>query len=331
MKFIVGCEIYTALVDEADTDRKIIFALSLIKGGQGGSAGKWADAIRMEMIRYVKAYKDRENLIAVTTGAKPPVAPTPAQQTIINNVPIDPFPTWQDFVERFKDHFMLSDKHDQARDALDLLVMNNSCEEYTTMFNGYELLAEYDEHSLLRLYKRGLKPQLRQNVTRVHPVPTTLAAWKKVALDIDREFRREKAYSAHLKGNTLGSSSWAPKPKPAPQADPNTMDVDTISTQTAKVNAVNTKPKCGFCEKLGKNPNHPEDKCFRQNPCPTCGTNFCDHRRGARSMGVQGTPRTIKLVNTSRGGTSADDILEQIKGLDEDSYQNLAAKLFAGF
>jgi hypothetical protein len=84
---------------------------------------------------------------------------------------------------------MLTREDDTARDALEMLEMGNkSCEEYTIMFNGYTLLAGYNDEYLIRKYKAGLNKALRQKFIRTYPAPVGLAQWKERALALDKEF-----------------------------------------------------------------------------------------------------------------------------------------------
>jgi hypothetical protein len=136
---------------------------------------------------------------------------------------------------------MLTREDDAARDALEVLEMGNkSCEEYTTMFNGYTLLAGYNDEYLIRKYKLGLNKALRQKVIGTYPAPVGLPQWKERALALDKEFRRENHKNIKEKETFQYSA-----PKPKPQKDENAMEIDAISTSP--------QTRCSHCMSISKN------------------------------------------------------------------------------
>jgi hypothetical protein len=169
---------------------------------------------------------------------------------------------------------MLTREDDAARDALEVLEMGNKlCKEYTTMFNGYTLLAGYNDEYLIRKYKTGLNKALLQKVIGTYPAPVRLDQWKERALALDKEFRRE-----NYKNKEKDISKYL-VPKPVSQKrDENTMEIDTISTTT--------QTRCSHCTNIGKNNNHPEAHCRRKlGLCLICGnkhpTSQCIEKRDA--------------------------------------------------
>ena len=67
---------------------------------------------------------------------------------------------------------------------------NKSCEEYTTMFNRYALLAGYNSEFLIRKYMAGLNKALQQKVIGTYPFLVGLGQWKERGLELDKEFSK---------------------------------------------------------------------------------------------------------------------------------------------
>ena len=163
MAFLTACNLYFIATKETDEQTKIVYALSKIKGGKDDMATKWADAKRAE-------------IFDVQVGVK---AAGENQEKIDEWNAKLPFAVWEQFIEKFRAYFMLHDRVDDARDALENLAMGtNTCEHYTTMFNGYATLSGYEDNYLLRRYKDGLTKGLRNKVVGIFPVAVTLNDWK---------------------------------------------------------------------------------------------------------------------------------------------------------
>jgi hypothetical protein len=133
--FLREMHMYYSLVRESNPGRTVVFALSRIKGGKENSATKWADAKRQSICQYEESIQGKTAIQI-------------AEQNLIN-----PMPRWVEFKKQFIQHFMLRNKNEMARDTLDNLNMKDkTCEEYTTIFNGYAEIAQYDNVFLLRNY-----------------------------------------------------------------------------------------------------------------------------------------------------------------------------------
>lgn len=243
--FLTACSLYFNATKEADELTRVVYALSKIKGGKEESAMRWANAKRAETHEYITA-RERANAMADEEAKNQAIAEANAKA---------PFIGWETFVEAFKQHFMLSEQSEMAQDALEVLIMGNkSCEEYTTMFNGYAETSGYDEIYLLRRYKEGLNRQLMMNVVRSHPPPTTLKEWKDRSLTLDREWRRAKGRTTR----TESSEHKTPK-KETKERDPNAMEIDAISVTERQ--DLMKKGACFVCREHG----HIAKNCPRKN------------------------------------------------------------------
>jgi hypothetical protein len=213
MSFLTACNLYFIATKEKDEQTKVVYALSKIKGGKDNMASKWADAKRGEIF---------DAQIEVDEATTP-------EATRLANAKL-PFCNWGEFITKFRAYFMLHDRADSARDQLERLEMGtDSCEHYTTMFNGYAIISGYGPEYLLRKYKEGLTKALRKKVVGIFPIATTLDEWKERSLALDREFRKEN-------DRTKARTGDAPhKPKKKEEAkDPDAMEVDAIEMDGRK-------------------------------------------------------------------------------------------------
>ena len=100
---------------------------------------------------------------------------------------------WQQFEDKFQNHFSLFTTKEVAQHKLRIIEMGyNTCKKYTTEFNTYANLTGFNEEYLINKYKAGLSTQLRQKVISNTPLPVTLEDWIDKANTLDREFQKEK-------------------------------------------------------------------------------------------------------------------------------------------
>jgi hypothetical protein len=315
MSFLAALTVYFSALKEENDKNMILYALSKIKGGKENVASRWADAKRIEIVNYNSTIA-KGNLASATQ-----VELAQAQHAV------DPITNWETFTEQFRAHFMLTREDDAARDSLDSLDMGmKSCEEYTTMFNGYALLAGYNDEWLIRRYKSGLNKALRQKVIGTYPAPVGLGQWKERALALDKEFRRENQKSYKEKETSRYSA-----PKPKPQKDENAMEIDAIST---------TPQKCSHCTSLGKNPNHPLASCRRKlGQCLICGGKHhisdCTEKRDTGRQQQQQPSRKINFAGRKPAepptDTTGDQIEKLLNSLNEEDYERVTARFATGF
>jgi hypothetical protein len=314
MSFLAALTVYFSALKEENNKNMILYGLSKIKGGKENVASRWADAKRIEIVNY------NSTIAKGNAEGATQVELAQAQHAV------DPITNWEMFTEQFRAHFMLTREDDAARDALEVLEMGTkSCEEYTTMFNGYTLLAGYNDEYLIRKYKAGLNKALRQKVIGTYPAPVGLPQWKERALALDKEFRREN----HKNKEKEPFRYSAPKPKPQ-QKDENAMEIDAISTSP--------QTKCSHCTSLGKNNNHPLANCRRKlGQCLICGNNHstsqCIKKRDANK--TKQPSRKINFAGRNKAETSADGTGDQIQklldSLHEEDYERVTARFATGF
>lgn len=187
-----------------DDDQRIIFALSLVKGGAGNIAGSWADLQRKLIVEF-------------------------------NGAPTNPnghIGTWAQFVTDFTAYFQYNSSKDEAQMKLVKLHQGKStADEYITLFKGLAPSSGFNDEALLDHFKRGLNTLLRSAVFNIRPQPVTYADWLKEASECDRTYRKAKEYNAAL-GRAESSVQQKAKPPTVQQAaprverDPDAMDVD---------------------------------------------------------------------------------------------------------
>ena len=129
---------------------------------------------------------------------------------------------------------------------------NRTCNEYTTLFEGYAERSGYNEIALIEEYKWGLTRALREKVYTNDPFLTTLKEWKDKACRLDRLYRILRTGGERTLPRINNSSSPRRTFQPntglgqwrsqQPRVrDPNAMDVD----------AMRAKGACFGCGKRG--------------------------------------------------------------------------------
>jgi len=283
--FLTEISMYFGLVGEGDPDRQVVYALSRIQGGKDKSATKWADAKRLA----IRQYHDK------TAGKT-------AEQITAEGL-VHPMYGWTAFKDQFEKHFMLHNENEMARDALDILVMGSkSCEEYTTMFNGYAEMAQYDEVYLLRKYQEGLNKALRDKVLGTYPAPEDLKNWKERALNLDRAWRKSQT-KKNIKPEV---KPFTPYRKPEPKRDPNAMDIDRISVEEQQ--DLMKKGACFYCKESG----HLAKNCPKKGRMPAR-----DQKKPER--------RNINFARTEDRKDGAEEAYNEVQkalsSLSEEDYQ----------
>jgi hypothetical protein len=117
--------------------------------------------------------------------------------------------------------------------------------KYTTLFNGYAELCQYDEIYLLRKYQDGLSKALYKKVNNMFPIPETLKNWKERALKLDRVHHRGLQQSDDRK-------EYRPTvtvKKTELKRDPMAMDIDAMLIE--KKNGPMKKGACFYCKGVG--------------------------------------------------------------------------------
>jgi hypothetical protein len=312
MSFLAALTIYYSALGEENNKNMILFALSRIKGGKENIASRWAGTKRIKIVNYDSIIARGNTTNASTMDRAAALAAT------------DPIGDWEMFTEQFRAHFMLTREDNAARDALEVLEMGTkSCEEYTTMFNGYTLLAGYNDEYLIRKYKSGLNKALRQKVIGTYPAPVGLPQWKERALALDKEFHRENHKNKEKQPFKYSA------PKHTHKKDENAMEIDAISTSP--------QTQCSHCTNIGKNNNHPLASCRRKlGLCLICGekhsTSQCIEKHDANK---QQPSQKINFAGRRPAEPPADNTGDQIEkllnSLNEEDYERIAARFATGF
>jgi hypothetical protein len=291
--FLTELHMYYGLVGESNPGRTVVFALSRVKGGKENSATKWADTKRQSIRQY------EENI----QGKTP-------EQIAAENI-IDPMPGWISFKEQFIKHFMLHDENEMARDNLDRLNMKDkTCEEYTSIFNGYAEIAQYDNVYLLRKYREGLSKPLHDKVISTYPSPETIEDWKERAMNLDRAWRKT------LKKNVKTESRpYVPYKKPEPKRDPNAMDIDQMSIEQQQ--KLMKEGACFLCHEKG----------HRARECPKKGRTPAGEQK--KPWVTPQAPQQRRNINFARTEEKKDDaeeaydnVQKALSSLSEEEYKN---------
>lgn len=115
-------------------------------------------------------------------------------------------------VARFRDRFGLLERKRRAQARFEVLRQGDqSTRSYVAAFERLEEDAEFGDEALIQAFRRGLDGGLRKKIDALANRPTTVAAWKAMALSKDASYRadqeEEKAWN-----NPFRKSS-APLPK----------------------------------------------------------------------------------------------------------------------
>src|ERR1700761_403984 len=178
-----------------DDVRKILWALSYIRGG---SAGAWA-----------------EN-----------------QTELMLNAKIKPFSTFEQFLQAFESAYCEYDHAEAACQGIENLKMNkgDTVETYTTAFESLGPHIGYNDTVLIERYCIGLAQPIVEKIygNTEGKLPADLAGWKRKAQQLDnrwREFRElRKPASSYTPAQSKPSS--APRTATTSTSVPEPMDVD---------------------------------------------------------------------------------------------------------
>jgi hypothetical protein len=288
---------YYIVTGETDAGRQVLFGLSRINGGKDNSATKWADAKRQLLRNY---YEKVDGKSAAQI------------EQLANEGTTHPMNGWDEFKTQFEEHFMLHNEHEMARDSLDALNMDKkTCKEYTTMFNGYAEMAEYDTTYLLRKYREGLSKPLHDKVISTYPAPETLKDWKERALNLDRVWRKTQ------QKKKVEYKPFVPFRKPEPKRDPNAMDIDQMSVEEKE--DLMKKRACFVCKQSG----------HRAFECPQKGRNPTGNQKKPWVTPQAAAPtqrRNINFVRTEEKKDEAeeayDNVQKALSSLSEEEYKN---------
>lgn len=204
---------------QGDEIRRILFALTFIRGG---TAGTWANNHTTSML-------DAD----------------PAKHS---------FKTFEEFRETFEQAFGDADRKQKARIDMAALKMKpgDTVEEYTTTFEALASHTDYNEAGHIQAYRSGLHPRILEKIygDSNGELPADLKAWKTKARRLDNLYHEFKALRTVNSSNTVQSRAQAPRAPPTttsvapkPTTAPDAMDVDAHRGKRAV--------ECYNCNKLG--------------------------------------------------------------------------------
>ena len=217
-----------------DQQRRILYALQLIRGG---TAGTWAN-----------------NHAAVMMN--PNVA--------------NPFDTFDAFARAFDRAFGSADRAQKARNDMANLKMknNDTAEDYTTAFEALAIHTQYDEIAHIQAYRTGLHPKIVEKIYSDSngELPAGLEAWKVKARRIDHLHRELRAIQNHpAVGNHQRNRNAAMANARVTTVPVNTAAVNPVPAADAMdVDGHRRTVRCYNCNKFGHiSRNCPEPKRSR--------------------------------------------------------------------
>jgi len=126
---------------------------------------------------------------------------------------------WDAFKTKMREVFSPYQEKVIAEQKIQQLRQTQSAADYTTQFQQHEVAIDWDNNALMRMYKQGLKPQVRQELMRSGGEVTTLQELKNEAIRIDNELyglkleERLFAQGIRAPGNANGNARVYSKPR----------------------------------------------------------------------------------------------------------------------
>jgi hypothetical protein len=200
---------------ENDYDKIIVF-LSYMRGG---TAGPWAD-------NKTQAYA----------------------------IPGTPIPTYEQFLQEFKDTFSDPDTPGTARHKMDLLTQSSkTADEYVALFRELQLDTGYNDVALCDKFEKGLNQEL---VTKIHglaQMPTNLEEWISWATKLDRQYRRLLQRKKPLPNNSKNSPrpNTHPNPQITPSYQPSSPSTSSVVPMEVDAGRKRKNIICYKCKKAG--------------------------------------------------------------------------------
>jgi hypothetical protein len=141
--------------DKIDDNDMVVWATTFLRG----NAGKWVTPI---IRRYMDdTVEDTEN----------------------KNLVED----WDTFKAKMREVFSPFQEKVIAEQKIQQLRQTRSAADYTTEFQQYQVVIEWDNNALMRMYKQGLKPQVRTELMRSGASISTLQELMNEAIRIDND------------------------------------------------------------------------------------------------------------------------------------------------
>lgn len=227
-EFLLDCKMYLQMNDTIyDTDaKKILFVLSYMRAG---TAGPWKEAF------YNNATTPQGSLGTYTT-----------------------------FMTAIENAFAPSDEKGEARTKLKTFQMKGgmTADEYIADFRTAASLSGITEDTaLIEYFMEGIPTPLMEKISMMDQPLTTIKGWYECTSKYDNQYRRTKAITARLRGNTKPGEKKKynfvrrPPQQYLPRHDPNAMDVDSITINRLSISERDEHMKKGLCFECHK-PGH---------------------------------------------------------------------------
>ena len=92
---------------------------------------------------------------------------------------------WTQFKDKIKRILGLSNKDKVAIQMIQHIKQQRSAAEYTTQFKQYSVLTDWDDNTLMVMYQRGLKENMKDEITFNRQAVDTLDKLIAQAINID--------------------------------------------------------------------------------------------------------------------------------------------------
>ena len=214
-KFLQDVELYIRINSALyDTDeKKIIFALSFMKGG---TAVGWSES-------YINAALTASN-----------------------------FGTWEDFKKEIEKAFSPIDSEGTACLKLKYLKqgekqpVNEHISQFCILISKCRIT---DNKALVDYFMDGLTRKLLEKIHLMQNMPTTIDEWYKTAAQLDGQYRRAQAITNQSRNSY--TPDYALPPRVTTIKDPNAMDIDAIRLMQEEHLEHLQNKKCFICHQTG--------------------------------------------------------------------------------
>ena len=244
--WIVQLELYFLFDQGVKADQKTAFAATFMRG----RAGRW---IKPGLKSFLENREDEEEI----------------------------FGKFATFKEHIRRTFGISNEKMVAERTVQHLTQTTSTAEYTAKFQEYSTLTEWDDASLMTMYRRGLKDHVKDELVRTGASIDDLETLMKESIDIDDKWYERAMEKRHDKGSRGragtyfgGSSKNRGNPGKSKQGivDPYgaaPMELDATQKRKGRNTRVkNLKKTKGACYSCGKQANFARD-CRSKGVVPT--------------------------------------------------------------
>jgi hypothetical protein len=258
---------YFGQVRITDEQERIAYAIQRIRKGKNNKAQNWSNSKINQMALYGEElaqfnmdYPGRNPTIQQIATVCPEI---PAhgiyldwpEYIFIHKIP---FVGWAAFAEEARRYFLTTETREKAIKSLqDLKQTGKSVEEYITEFEGWLLLASFDEIALVDQFKRGLEPHIGRRILEMGSpgdgsVEGDLRRWFAQAQQLEKDYcdsdnfygKRQFFFEKKKQDSPKASTSKVEHVTVKVKDNDDKMDVDQQKTTCPP-------PKCYNCGKMG--------------------------------------------------------------------------------